>query len=652
MTAIIKNNFRLQNARDFLENLHAHPRTVDGVGKPLSESITVTNDGSSSGVGSASFSWQFQRTDPGSLPVFEDAATQAVRGLKLNVGAHINDRNHYLFVGKPLPWGSGSSSEELFPAPANDTLSEEARVWEEMLSLKKIIDVSGSLVVPRFDWDSKGKTIYAIFDDKDSELYRQPTPQRVTQANQLNNCLAGSFYVLNDEHELFICLENKKDGVLGPSTERPARKNNPTELIDYSAIDGYVWKYITTIRSSDSVKFLTDSWIPVKTLGNVENDNSFQWSVENDAKPGSVLSFVVDNQGSGYVRTHKGTLSAIGTQTVGGATYGVAQLNALVGGDAPSSSSDWYNDCSLYITDGAGAGGVYKIVDYQADVLSERKIYIEGVFPNDVNLDGASYEILPELKIESNGTAPIKARPVVVGGQVVRILVTSAGLNATWCKATIPNGSAGGTGALVRPVLGPWKGLGKDIEKDLGAFFVMLTAKLEYAEGSGDFTTSNDYRQIGIIRDVREYDASTGEEKLASSATLSATKRLLVQSVTPSTNGQVFAPDEYIRQTLPNGVVVEGQVLDYTPSTVEGEGVVTFVQTPQTSSPDVTPFGSFVENQQILGAATGCQATIKVGGVIKEEVVKFKGEILYLENRRRVLRAPDQIEDIRAIVEF
>ena len=52
----------------------------------------------------------------------------------------------------------------------------------------------------------------------------------------------------------------------------------------------------------------------------------------------------------------------------------------------------------------------------------------------------------------------------------------------------------------------------------------------------------------------------------------------------------------------------------------------------------------------VKGVLSGTQATIT--GITLEEVKKFEGEILYLENRRPILRSPDQIEDIKAIIEF
>lgn len=631
MTAIIKNNFRLQNARDFLENFTSHPRTL-----PLTNNITVNQEGSfaddTQGTASLNVTWNFDRTsDSEDTSVIKE---DSMVGLKQSIGGHVIDRNHYLFIGKPTVWGDGSQNDELYPSIPQDTREEEARVWDEMLGLKKIADSSASLVVPRFDWAPD--TIYTPFDDKDSDLYRQPTTARSASAAQ-QNLSAGSFYVLTDEFDVFICIEN---GGNRASTEKPVRKNPVTDLVDYSDIDGYVWKYITRIKQSDIVRFLTDSWMPVKTLIKNDYSGSYQWDVQEDAKGGTVLSFVIESQGSGYVRTHSGKLVSPSNVSVGGVVKGTASLAALSGGSAPSGSAGHYDNCHLHIVAGDGQGSVYKIESYDGTNITLTAGW-------STNNDGAitvssnsQYEILPELKLESNGSSPVKAKPILTGDKVTRILILSGGENATYVKATISD-SAGGSGARVRAILSPTRGLGKDPEKDLGAFFVMLNAKLQYTEGSGDFPINNDYRQIGIIRNVKEYDG-----KLATKATLIATKKLMLTNVSSGNNG-LFRSDETITMEDGEGNTIKAKILDYvTDAEVSGDGVLTYVQTPETG------YGTITAGLSVVGESSGCEGTIKPSGVVNEEVKKFEGEILYLENRRPVLRSSDQVEDIKAIIEF
>lgn len=567
MTAIIKNNFRLQNARDFVENFKS--------------------------------------------------------------GQHSTSRNHYLFIGKPTVWGTGSQSEELSPPAPNDSLHEEQRVWDEMLSLKKIDEGRVSLVIPRSDWDTSGNTIYAPYDDQDPHLYNQPTAAKSSAASLLSPPrYAGNFYAITDEYDVFVCLNN---GNGSPSTEKPVRPPTSTTLVDYSEVDGYIWKYLTSVKQSDVVKFATDSWIPVKTL--TEDDGSFQWLVQQAAVPGQVVSTLIDSVGTGYTRTFSGSLSSGSISNVGG--KGVAVLS---GSPAPSSVTDFYNNGQIHIISGPDAGSIYTIEAYNGATKQITLTEPWATSGATIVVTSASVcNILPRLNVTSNGAVAPKFRPVVSGGQITRLLTLNAGSGATYVSIVVEN-SLGGSGALVHPVISNSKGLGADIEEDLGASYVMMNARLEYSEGSGDFPVNNDYRQLGIIRDVKNYDGTA-----ATASTLIATKKLNISSIT----GSALAFDEIIQTS---SVGVKAVVLDFIPHpTIAGKGTLTFIQTPTTG------YGSFSNGQAIQGTSAGTpfSATIdSVNGVINEEVKKRTGKILYLENRRPVLRAPDQIEDIKAIIEF
>jgi hypothetical protein len=634
MTAIIKNRFRVQNAKDFLENFVNHPRMKDNQKAPIIDDITVLSATEAGGPATArlNFSWDLDiRVNPSNSTQVKN---DAVRGLYLN-NPHIKDRNHYLFIGKSLPWGTTTTSE-LTPPKANDTLFEERAVWEEMLSLKKITDLNASLVIPRFDWDESQRTIYKPFDDKDPSLYQHPTPDESALASQ-RGYFAGSFYVLNDEMDLFVCLEN---GGGARSLKKPIRSANATNLIDYRDFDGYLWKYMFTVKPADVARFLTDSWIPVKTLGDVPDDNSTQYQVEQATKKGEVLSFIVDNQGSGYTKILNGKFFTIGTTPT---ENGVAEILGLTEADVPSVEPAYYVGAQLHVTAGADIGSVYDIINYDA-TMGKKELTINGSWA----VDGTSeFMILPKIEVVTNSTTPIKLRPVISQGKIVSVRILSRGENATFVRTTVSPGSAqvaGGVQAKIRAVLGPIEGLGKDPEKDLGAFFVMMSTKLDFQEGAGDFPVDNDYRQIGIIRDVKNIDGS-----LATDNTLVATKQVKVNNVVLGVDSSVFRPDETFLISTDGGTtwVEGGQVLECSSSTTEAGFLwLSFFRVIGQNYALITTDG----NTRIKGADSQAQATVVL--IRDEEVKKFEGQILYLENRRPILRAPDQIEDIKAIVEF
>jgi surface antigen len=552
MTAIIKNKFRLQNARDFLDNF--------------------------------------------------------------NSSAHTTSRNHYLFIGKPTVWGTGSISAELSPPAPLDTYESEARIWDEMLGLKKIDSATTSLVIRRSDW-TEG-TVYAIYDDRDADLHNQPTQARVTA---LSPTPAGNFYVITDTLDIFVCLENGNNAA---STVKPEKQNPATNLI-YYAQDGYVWKYVASVSSANASKFLTDSWVPVKTLS--ANDGSSQWTVQAAAVPGEVMSVVVENGGSGYTRTYTGTVTTIGTNGQGKGT-------AILSTGSPSEADDFYNNGQIHITSGSGINEIYTIEDY---IGGTKQIILTAAWSGNVTT-GNTCQILPKLNVVTNGT-DVKLRPVVnLSGAITKILPITRGSNSTFISVSVEN-SLGGTGAIVRPILSDLDGLGKDVEKDLNSIFIMMNAKLQYAEGEGDFPTDNDYRQLGIIRDVRNYDGT-----LATDTTRISTKKL---NLTGVTNANALVYDQ-IFQISPS---IQGVALQYTKTSAEGvspeTGTLTFIQNPTTG------YGTFTNGSTITQSTFSAQIA-STNGVVNEEIKKGAGNIIYIENRRAIIRSQNQIEDIKAIVEF
>jgi hypothetical protein len=572
MTAIIKNNFKLQNARDFLENF----------------------------------------------------------------GSTVTDRNHYLFVGKPTVWGQGTQAEELTPPAPQDTDYDESRVWDEMLSLKKIDEARVSLVVPRSDW--KSNTVYAVYDDKDENLYKQPTPARITTLSAQGKN-AGNFYVVTDEFDIFICLNNGNNAV---STAKPIRLNPVTNLVNYSEVDGYIWKYVGTVTQSEIVKFVTDSWIPVRTLvpnteGTAPTDltKPNQWSVQQAAVSGQVVSVQVDSQGSGFTGVYSGGFQSASISNTGPSGKGIARLTSgALPINVPSEVESFYVGAQVHIITGQDSGSIYTIESYSS---ATKQITLSTPWNSPLPDVASTCQILPRISITTNGNinSPIKLRPVVEGGAIKRVIILNAGSGANFVGLTIPTASVfPGSGAVIRAVLsGVEKGLGADIEKDLGAYFVMLNARLDYTEGNGDFPLQNDYRQLGIIRNVRNYNTTT----LSTATTLIATKKLILSGV----SGSSLTFDEIVQS---GGV--SARVIDYTPDAGGVTGTLTYIQNTQTG------YGNFTAGQTLQGTQSITPFTATISSVINEEVRKGFGEMLYLENRRAVLRAPDQIEDIKAIIEF
>jgi hypothetical protein len=252
----------------------------------------------------------------------------------------------------------------------------------------------------------------------------------------------------------------------------------------------------------------------------------------------------------------------------------------------------------------------------------------------------------------SSGTVSV----TVLGGVITAVTVTNVGSGYTFAYIRnadiVTAGATGLTGAELDVIIEPKGGHGFDAVKELGGFYVMLNTNFEGTESSntGDFTVTNDFRKICLIRDP----FSSGSA--ASATTLRATKAIrFAASPTPGT----FQVDEEINQTTTGAVgkVVEwdatNRILHYIQTRFNDEGIdsngnlTAFsganVVTGQTSSATGTPSST--------GSETADNITF-TSGYASSEIDADKGDIIYIENRSPITRASDQTENVKLIIEF
>ena len=113
---------------------------------------------------------------------------------------------------------------------------------------------------------------------------------------------------------------------------------------------------------------------------------------------------------------------------------------------------------------------------------------------------GFGYGSNPELTIEGDGTGAA-AHAVVENGSVKKIIVDNYGSGYRWIKVTV-----GGTGygASVRGIIAPFGGHGKDPITGLYARTLMFYTNISKDTNQG-FNVNNDFRQLGIIKNPRQF---------------------------------------------------------------------------------------------------------------------------------------------------
>ena len=161
------------------------------------------------------------------------------------IGATSN--SYYSFIGLPNPSDVQSDWDESPPAP-KDNFEEEDSYWDTMIALKKINAADVRQVVRKRIWTSG--TIYDMYRSDYSSSNR-------AKISGATNLYAASYYVLNSDFRVYECLQNgtDPDNPNGkPSLDEPTFTDLEPRSAGSSG-DGYIWKYLYTIKPADIVKF-------------------------------------------------------------------------------------------------------------------------------------------------------------------------------------------------------------------------------------------------------------------------------------------------------------------------------------------------------------------------------------------------------------
>ena len=263
------------------------------------------------------------------------------------------------------------------------------------------------------------------------------------------------------------------------------------------------------------------------------------------------------------------------------------------------------------------------------------------------------------VRLTTDGSGAITSASIAERGSgytYANVLLTNGNLFSTNTNGTLTGAvasAADATGAI-EVILPPQGGHGSDHETELNGKRVMTNIRLTYAEGSGDFPVDNDFRRIGIIKDPYNWGTTTP----ATADTLSGLKALKISGASAD-----YIPDEQITQSVAGGTA-KGTVVSWTlDSGSTTNGVLKYIQTNDAHA-DQGVVRSFTNSDPVTGglsAATGSVnntysnsllgATFS-NGVATPEIENNSGDVIYIENRRLITRAPDQIEDIKLVIEF
>jgi hypothetical protein len=248
---------------------------------------------------------------------------------------------------------------------------------------------------------------------------------------------------------------------------------------------------------------------------------------------------------------------------------------------------------------------------------------------------GSGYVSTPTVSIVGDGNAAVSAVATRVGGNIANITVQTAANGWHVANVTLVGG-APNANATARAILSPPGGHGSNPVDELGGYYVMMTSRLQYNEGAGDYPTTNDFRRIGILVDPLVY---TNGNVRANANTLSAT-----WSITTTNTTAAFAIDEVIRGNVSGA---NARILTTTDPVIGGNSITRYIQPiDDTSSNQIR----FQVGDYVTGVTSGTVGI--VSQVSSPEVKQHSGSVIYVDNRKPISRAADQAESIHIVVEF
>ena len=213
----------------------------------------------------------------------------------------------------------------------------------------------------------------------------------------------------------------------------------------------------------------------------------------------------------------------------------------------------------------------------------------------------------------------------------------------------------GGVGANVQVIISPNSGHGYDPISELGGNYVVMNAQFIGAERD-DLLTGNDFREISIVSDPTTFGTATiasddtvrqaGAIKLSSASVSFQNDEEITQASTGAV-GRVTSWDSANNIVYYNQERYAGYGTNATTGAFKafsGANAITGTTSTATGTPDATA-------DSAVTLVNGFTITFS-DGYANPELQPDSGMIIYNETRKPIVRATDQTEDIKIIVEF
>ena len=497
-------------------------------------------------------------------------------------GVSTSSNSYYSFVGLTDPAKIQSDWDNDPPAPV-DNFSNMNDYWDTAIALKKINATDVRQVVKRNSWTSG--TTYDYYRPD----YGISNPPKHAQGTSL---YSSNYFVVNSDFRVYICLKNgtspeQPDGK--PSLDEPTFTDLEPKPAGTSG-DGYIWKYLYTIKPSELVKFDSTDFMPVPTDWSTGSDNA---AVRDNAVDGGIKVVIIQNRGVGL-----GTANRTYTRVpIKGDGTG-AECTVVVNADQQIGTVEITNQGSGYTfgTVDIVAGGLPRPDSYpQLDVI----IPPTGGHGKDIYKELGATNALIYSRIENDPENP----DFITGNQIARIGI-------------IENPQSFGSSSLLT------------LDKASAAYAMRLTGT---GYSSATFTADSIITQttgtgVTAIGKVISYDQETGVLKYWQDRTMAGFTTVGSATTTPIYGLQ---SDRFTADVATGGSlsITGGSISLSINNTFDG-------------------LSTSINNKTYYLGQTF------TSGLSNPEVKKYSGNMLYLDHRPAITRSSNQKEDIKVILQF
>ena len=498
-------------------------------------------------------------------------------------GVNSTSNAYYSFIGLPNPT-SQQSDWDINPPSPKDSFDQENDYWDTMIALKKINSSDVRQVVQKRLWTSG--TTY--------DMYRGDyTRSNTANVSGATNLYSSSYYILNSDYRVYECLQNGTDPENPngrPSLDEPTFTDLEPKAAGSSG-DGYIWKYLYTIKPSDIVKFESTDYIPVPTDWGTSSDNA---AVRDNAVDGSIKIVTITNRGVGL-----GTAGAVYTRVPIKGNGTGAECTIIMSNDQTVDS---------VTVSSQGSGYTYGNIDLNAGgiptgtTIPTFNIIIspQGGHGSDIYEELGAYNVLLYSRIENDAENP----DFVTGNQIARIGV-------------VENPKAFGSNSNL------------SLDKASAAYALRLTGA---GYSSATFTADALIKQTvstgaTALGKVISYDQATGVLKFWQDRTMAGFNTVGTAQTNPP----------------------YGYNLNQFTSTPSGTGTLTII--PSTGS-NLAIDTSFTGVSTVINSKNYYLGQSFTNGIANPESKKYSGNIVYVDNRPSITRSLNQKEDIKVILQF